>query len=59
MPLTDLRDNSQKLADAAVHQQMQMWRAAQTVIACVPEQEERLEVLACLGLTDVDRPAGC
>ena len=59
MPLTDLRDNSQKLADAAVHQQTQMWRAAQTVIACVPEQEERLEVLACLGLSDVDRPVGC
>lgn len=59
MPLKDLRDNRQKLADAAVQQQTQRWRAAQTVIACVPGQEERLEVLACLGLSDVGRPVGC
>ncbi len=53
-----LPSNDQKLAAAAELQQVQMWQAAQTVRSRVPDQEGREELLACLGLSDVVRPAG-
>lgn len=58
MPSLTLPNNDQKLAAAAEVQQLQMWRAAQTVRACVPDEADRDELLACLGLLDVVTPAG-
>lgn len=40
------------------HQQRQMWHAMQVVNSHVRVDEQRQEVLDCLGLTDVVRPAG-
>jgi hypothetical protein len=45
------------MALATRHQQLQMWRAAQTVSSHIPVREDRQEVLDCLGLSDVVRPA--
>lgn len=56
MALHDVRTNSERLSDAAQDQQVQMWRAAQTVCARTPEGTGRDELLACLGLSDVERP---
>jgi hypothetical protein len=44
-------------ARAAEHHQLEMWRAAQTVLSHV-QPAERQELLECLGLSDVLRPAG-
>jgi hypothetical protein len=41
---------------AASRQRLQMWHAAQTVRACIAEGEQRDDVLACLGLSDVVAP---
>ena len=49
---------SDSLAMAAGHQHLQMWQAAQTVRAHVTAGEQRDDVLACLGLSDVVAPAG-
>lgn len=46
------------LERAAEHQQLQMWRAAQIVKSHVSPKQDRADVLDCLGLTDVERPAG-
>ena len=46
------------ITQAAQHQQMQMWRAAQLVTARVKVSHGREDVLDCLGLTDVVRPDG-
>ena len=45
------------MARAAEHHQIEMWRAAQTVRAHVPHPDERDDLLDCLGLSDVARPA--
>lgn len=58
MPTLDLRNNDQKLADAAQAHHVQMWRAAQTVRSRVTDPAGRDELLACLGLDDVACPTG-
>lgn len=45
------------MARAAEHHQREMWRAAQTVRAHVQPADHE-ELLDCLGLSDVLRPAG-
>jgi hypothetical protein len=45
------------MARAAEHHQIEMWRAAETVRSHV-QPADREELLDCLGLTDVVRPAG-
>ncbi|HVM28744.1 MAG TPA: hypothetical protein VM433_13875 [Mycobacteriales bacterium] len=57
MPDTAERTNVQRLADAAASEQMQRWLAAQTVRTRMPAGPEQDELLACLGLADVERPA--
>lgn len=47
---------SDSLAAAARREREQMWAAAQTVRAHVNAGEQRDELLACLGLTDVMAP---
>lgn len=54
----DLRNNDEKLADAAAMQHVEMWRAAETVRARVTDDAGRHELLGCLGLLDVVRPQG-
>jgi hypothetical protein len=49
----------QSMARAAEHHQSEMWRAAQTVRSHVQHPGEQEDVLDCLGLRDVARPAGC
>ena len=58
MTTIDARTQTEKIADAAEMNQIQMWRAAQVVRAQVPDQAECDEMLACLGLADLVRPAG-
>lgn len=58
MSLPPAQSNAQRLADAADSRDLEMWRAAETVRGRVPEESGREEVLACLGLLDVERPAG-
>lgn len=53
MPPQDLRTNTQKLADSAEHQRVEMRQAARTVNANVADPAARHELLACLGLLDV------
>ena len=43
---------------AEEHHQVQMWRAAQVVASHVKVGPQRDEVLECLGLSEVVRPAG-
>lgn len=57
MSFLEVRNNDQKLADAAQFQHLQRWRAAQTVRSRVTEQAECQELLACLDLLDVAPPA--
>jgi hypothetical protein len=45
------------MALAARHQEVEKWQAAQTVTAHV-RQQDRQELLDCLGLSDVVRPVG-
>lgn len=45
------------MARAAEHHQIEMWRAAETVRSHAQAAEHQ-ELLECLGLTDVRRPAG-
>ena len=45
------------LLAAADHLEVQRWRAAQTVRAHISLPADQDDVLACLGLTDVARPA--
>jgi hypothetical protein len=45
------------MARAAEHHQIEMWRAAETVRTHV-QPAEHAELLDCLGLSDVRRPAG-
>lgn len=45
------------MARATRHHELEMWRASQTVVSHVPPHEGRQELLDCLGLTDVVRPA--
>lgn len=47
----------ESIAAAADLQQVQQWRAAETVRAHLGQGEGREDVLDCLGLTDVERPA--
>lgn len=47
---------SDAIAQAAQHQQAQMWRAAQIVTSHVSVRQDREDILECLGLTDVVRP---
>ena len=49
---------SDSLAIAARRQHLQMWQAAQTVRARVTPGEQRDDLLACLGLSDVVAPGG-
>ena len=49
---------SDSIALAEGRQRLQMWQAAQTVRAHVTAGEQRDDVLACLGLSDVVAPAG-
>ena len=49
---------SDSLAIAAGRQQQQMWQAAETVRAHVGAGEQRDDLLACLGLSDVAAPEG-
>ncbi len=58
MATVDARTQTEKIADAAELNHLQMWRAAQVVRAQVPDQAECDEMLACLGLLDLARPAG-
>lgn len=58
MPPLDLRNNDQKLADRADAQSVEMWRAARTVCERVTEPAARDELLECLGLLGLTRPAG-
>lgn len=44
------------IARAQQQQQLQMWRAAETVRSHVPLHQGREDLLECLGLTDVERP---
>ena len=44
------------LTAAADHQELQRWRAAETVRAHVRVDADQADVLACLGLSDVTRP---
>ncbi len=46
------------LERSAHQRQVQMWQAAQTVRAHVAAGEQRDDLLACLGLSDVVAPAG-
>jgi hypothetical protein len=46
------------LALSGRQQQLQMWRAAQTVRSHVTQPQARQDLLECLGLTDVERPKG-
>ena len=50
MPLLDVRNNDQKLADAAAFHEQQMCRAARTVEIRVTDPAARQELLECLGL---------
>jgi hypothetical protein len=56
MSSLEVRSNGQRLVDEAAFQQRQMWRAAETVRRRTPDAAEREELLACLGLTDVQPP---
>ena len=58
MTTLDARTQTEKIADAAEMNQLQMWRAAQVVRAQVSDPAECDEMLACLGLSDLVRPAG-
>ena len=49
---------SDSLAIAAGRQRQQMWQAAETVRAHVGAGEQRDDLLACLGLSDVVAPDG-
>jgi hypothetical protein len=49
---------SDAVLHAEQHQQVQMWHAMQVVNSHVAVEDQRQEVLDCLGLTDVVRPAG-
>ncbi len=44
------------LTAAADHQELQRWRAAETVRAHVRVEADQADVLACLGLSGVTRP---
>lgn len=55
MPSQDLRTNAQKMTDTAEHHRVEMWRAARTVRFNVPDPAARQEVLACLGLLDLQQ----
>ena len=48
----------ESLERSAQHQQLQQWRAAQTVRAHVASNDELDAMLDCLGLADVERPEG-
>ena len=56
MTLTAHPNFSDALANAARRERQQMWQAAQTVRAHVPAGEQRDDLLACLGLSDVVAP---
>lgn len=49
---------SESVERSAQHQQLQMWRAAQTVRAQVTVADGQVSMLDCLGLTDAKRPEG-
>jgi hypothetical protein len=48
--------HEQTLAASAQLQEVQRWRAAETVRSHITQAEEREAMLDCLGLTDVTRP---
>ena len=48
----------ESIAAAADQQLLQQWRAAQTVRAHLGQGQDRDDVLECLGLAEVERPAG-
>ncbi len=56
MPPPDVRNQSQKLADATASHELEMRRAARTVRACVPESAAQQELLECLGLVGSGGP---
>lgn len=58
MAITASPSFSDALALSARREQQQMWQAAQTVRAHVAAGEQRNELLACLGLSDVVAPEG-
>lgn len=49
---------SDSLLAAAAQQEVQMWRAAQTVRSHIRQDQGQEAMLECLGLKDVTRPAG-
>ncbi|MCA1711756.1 MAG: hypothetical protein LC789_09035 [Actinobacteria bacterium] len=49
---------SESLQRSADQQQMQMWRAAQTVRAHIAAEDGLDSMLDCLGLVDAQRPDG-
>ncbi len=49
---------SQSFAQQEKAHDVEMWRAAETVRARVPDGEQRQELLGALGLLDVRRPGG-
>ena len=56
VPAHESRTNAQRLADAGDLHQLQMRRAARTVTNAVADPADREELLACLGLLDVQGP---
>jgi hypothetical protein len=52
MPTTDVRTNSQKLADADLFHDLEKRRAARTVAIRVTDPAARDELLECLGLVE-------
>lgn len=56
MPTTASPTFSDSLVIAARREHRQMWQAAQTVRAHVGAGEQRDDLLACLGLSDVVAP---
>ena len=57
-PTTAVRpSHAQNLAAAATAEQVQMWKAAQTVRLHVSVEDGRETLLDCLGLLDVTAPA--
>ena len=56
MGLSGARTHDQVMAATAEHQELERWRAAQTVRAHVPTRQAQDDVLECLGLVDLTRP---
>lgn len=56
MPPQDLRTSAQRLTDSGELRRVEMWRAARTVTNAEPDPVARRELLACLGLLDLQGP---